>query len=46
MRHIVCLKSIAPDLRAGNFERACEMVGRFKELEVGPLGAWVRPWTT
>jgi len=33
LRHIVCLKCVAPDLRSGSFERACTTIGRFRELE-------------
>lgn len=33
LRHIVCLKCVAPDLRTGGFEKACATVGRFRELE-------------
>jgi len=33
LRHIVCLKCVAQDLRSGSFERACTTIGRFRELE-------------
>jgi len=33
LRHVVCLKCVAPDLRAGGFESACATVSRFRELE-------------
>eukprot|EP00927_Polykrikos_kofoidii_P040297 TRINITY_DN34481_c0_g1_i1.p1 TRINITY_DN34481_c0_g1~~TRINITY_DN34481_c0_g1_i1.p1 ORF type:complete len:611 (+),score=113.32 TRINITY_DN34481_c0_g1_i1:1355-3187(+) len=33
LRHIVCMKCVAPDVKAGRFEKACVTVGRFRDLE-------------
>lgn len=33
LRHIVCLKCVAPELKAANFDAACAIVNRFQDLE-------------
>lgn len=31
--HIVCIKCLGPDVQAGNYERACQTLQRFRHLE-------------
>lgn len=33
LRHIVCLKCLTPDVKDGNFVRACQTLQRFRHLE-------------